>query len=467
MKQVIRFLDGVEIRGIDYMGRGKGHFKNKQVLIENALPGEVVDARVLRKHKGKLLGRTTKVHKAVADRTEPFCQHFELCGGCKWQHISYEKQLDYKADFVRQAFSKLEGIPLPEQQPVMAAPDTRYYRNKMEFSFSNKRWITAEEIESGKEITDLTGLGLHPAGAFDKVLDLKECFLQPEPSNSIRLAVKRFADEHNYTFFDQRQQEGLLRNLTIRTSTSGEILVIVSFYYEDEEKRKALLDFLLAEFPQISALFYVINDSKNDIITDMPIQHYHGKEFMEESLGDVRFKVGPISFFQTNSRQARNLYDVALDFAELSGEETVFDLYTGIGSIALYMAGKCKSILGIEYVPEAIEDAKKNAALNSITNCEFIAGDMKDILTPGYLEGRPVPDVVMTDPPRAGMHPKVAQTLRDCGAKRIVYISCNPQTQADDLLILSEKYNITHIQPVDMFPQTYHVENVVRLELKD
>lgn len=466
-REVIRELEEVTINRVDNHGRGVTRFKGKAALVENALPGEVVDARVFNKVKGKLLARTTKVYEASAHRTEPFCKHFELCGGCRWQHISYDEQLTYKQNLVRQAFDKLEGVPLPEFMPIIGAEKTKHYRNKMEFSFAAKRWLTMDEIQSGNEIQNITGLGFHPAGAFDKVIDLEECYLQPEPSNSIRLATKAFADANGYSFFDARQQEGYLRNLTIRNTAKGEVLIILSVFYEDKEKREALLDHLIKEFPQITAVFYVINDSKNDIITDMPIQHYHGDDHMLEWLGDVKFKVGPISFFQTNTSQAKVLYDVAMDFAEFKGDEVVYDLYTGLGSIALYAAKNCKSITGIEYIPEAIENAKENAALNGIDNCEFIAADMKDILTPAYFRSRPKPDVIITDPPRAGMHPKVVQAILSVEAPRIVYVSCNPNTQADDLLALSEKYRITKIQPVDMFPQTYHVENVVQLDLKD
>ena len=466
MGNVIRELNKVEILKLDTVGRGVAKFQGKAALIENALPGEVVDAKVVRKHKGKLLSRATKVYKASEFRVDPFCQHFENCGGCKWQHISYERQLQQKTFFVEEAFAKLEDIPLPEMKPILGADPTQGYRNKMEFSFSNKRWLTLDEIRSGEEITDLTGLGLHPAGAFDKVLDLKECYLQPEPSNSIRLAAKKYADEQGLTFFDQREQEGFLRNLTIRNTSKGEVLIILSVHHEDKEAREAFLDHLMEQFPQITSVFYVINDTRNDIITELPIQHYAGKDHMEEWLGDVKFKVGPISFFQTNTTQAKNLYDIAVDMAGLTGNEVVYDLYTGIGSIALYMAHLCKSITGIEYVEQAIDNAKENAQLNGIDNCEFIAADMKDILTPEYFAARPKPDVIVTDPPRAGMHPKVIKAILSVEAPCIVYVSCNPVTQADDLLALSEKYKVVDIRPVDMFPQTYHVENVVCLQLK-
>lgn len=463
---MIRELEKVTINRVDGHGRGVTRAQGKAALVENALPGEVVDAKVFNKVKGKLLARTTKVHEASKHRTTPFCKHFELCGGCRWQHISYAEQLVYKQNFVQDAFAVLDGIPLPAIQPIIGAEKTRYYRNKLEFSFSNKRWLSMEELQSEQAITNLTGLGFHPAGAFDKVIDLEECYLQPDPSNAIRLAVKAFADAHGYSFFDARNQEGYLRNITIRNNEAGDVLVILSVFFEDEPKRMAILDYLKTDFPQIKALFYVINDSKNDIITDMPIQHYAGADHLEMWLGEVKFKVGPISFFQTNTQQAKTLYDVAMDYADFTGNETVYDLYTGIGSIALYAAKRCKSITGIEYIPEAIENAKENARLNGITNCEFIAADMKDILTPEYFSQRPKPDVIITDPPRAGMHPKVVKSILSVEAPRIVYVSCNPATQATDLLGLSAKYRITQIQPVDMFPQTYHVENVVQLELK-
>ncbi|MDX2003486.1 MAG: 23S rRNA (uracil(1939)-C(5))-methyltransferase RlmD [Chitinophagales bacterium] len=466
IKNSYRELTGLSIIDIDPQGRGVAFHNGRKVLVENSLPGEQVDVKIVKKDKGVLIGRPYHFEKQSSARVNAPCIHFGICGGCKWQNISYTMQLECKSRFVSEAFKSLVGIPLPEQQPIIAAENTYYYRNKMEFSFGNKRWLTADEIPHRDNIASMNGLGLHPPGAFDKVLDIKECLLQPEPSNSIRLSMKQFAEEQGYEFFDLRDQVGFLRNLTIRTSSTGEVLVIVSFFREETKERVKVLEFLKSKFPQISSLHYVINSSKNDIITNETVVHYHGAAFITERMGDTVFKIGPKSFYQTNSVQAKKLYDTALELAALKGDEVVYDLYTGIGSIALYAAKHCQKVIGIEYVPEAIADAWENARLNGIENAEFMAGDMKDLLTPEFFLNRPRPDLIITDPPRAGMHPSVTQTLLAIAAPRIVYVSCNPLTQARDLKALCSKYQVKAIQPVDMFPQTYHVENVVLLQLK-
>jgi 23S rRNA (uracil1939-C5)-methyltransferase len=466
IKPNFKEIAALRIEDIDYQGRGTARYQNRDVRVENALPGEVVDVKIVRKDKGIFYGRTINFIEQSPARIMAPCIHFGVCGGCKWQNISYEMQLQCKTQFVHDAFKQLRGISYPEIRPIIPAGEQYFYRNKMEFSFGNRRWLTAGEIEHRDNPGSMNALGLHPPGAFDKVLDIKKCWLQPDPSNDIRLAVKQFAEDNGLDFFDLREQVGFLRNLTIRTSNMGEVLVILSVYREETESRIKLLNHLIQSFPSITSLHYVINSSKNDIITDQEVVHFHGTPYIKEQMGDVVFKIGPKSFFQTNSVQSKKLYDVAVDFAGLKGGEIVYDLYTGIGSIALYIARHCKHITGIEYIPEAIEDAWGNARLNGIDNCHFIAGDMKEILTPEYFQNKPRPDLIITDPPRAGMHPSVVSTLLSVAAKRIVYVSCNPLTQARDLKGLTAKYNITAIQPVDMFPQTYHVENVVQLELK-
>lgn len=457
-------IEQATIKGLDHQGRGKTNVDGKKVLVEKALPGEVVDAKVIRKLKGTFIARATKIQNPSKERVEPFCKHFGVCGGCKWQHINYSEQLKYKTQFVKDAFRDVTD--LPEMKPIIGSAQTKFYRNKMEFGFASKRWLTAEEIASGVPVTSFNGLGLHPPGGFDKILDLQECYLQADPSNAIRLEVKRYAEEQQLPFFDPRNQEGFLRQLTIRTTTTGEAMVILTVFEDKPELYKPLLDHLHATFPQIRSLFYVVNDTKNDMNQGKPLFHYWGEEYMTEQFGDVQFQIGPMSFFQTNPVQAKVLYDAAIEMADLQGTEEVYDLYTGLGSIALYIANRCKHVTGIEYVQEAIDHANANAELNGISNCTFIAGDMKDVLKPGYFKGKPKPDLIITDPPRAGMHPAVVKTLLEAEVPRIVYISCNPITQANDIALLQKKYEVKALQPVDMFPQTYHVENIALLELR-
>ena len=473
-KKQYRDLEGLEIRDIDHQGRGKALYDKRWFLVENALPGEVVDARVVRKDKGTHIARAHTFHKQSSVRIAARCRHFGICGGCKWQNVDYAAQLQFKAKFVADAFKTLPEGSYPEIKPIIGSEKDFYYRNKMEFSFASRKWLTANEMQDQPQ--SLNGLGLHPAGAFDKVLDLQECLLQPEPSNAIRLWVMRFAEENGYVFFDLRNQVGFLRNLTIRTTThTGELMVILSVFEENQPMRVKMLDAMLEAFPAITSLHYVINGGKNDVIYECDVIHYHGEPFMREKLGDITFKIGPKSFFQVNIPQAKKLYDITLEMAGLNTDENknfpakdhvVYDLYTGIGSIALYAASQCKQVIGIETIAEAIADAEENAKLNSITNCRFLAGDMKDILTADFLNNNPQPDIIITDPPRAGMHPSVVQAILHANAPRIVYVSCNPVTQARDLGPLLEKYKITAVQPVDMFPQTFHVECVVSLERK-
>ncbi len=410
---------------------------------------------------------TVKAYKKFSDdRVEPVCEHFNICGGCKLQHVPYSGQLAYKQKTVYDAFTRIAKVPVGEFLPILGAPQSEYYRNKMEFAFSNKRWLLPEEIgnTSISNVEDV--LGFHRPGAFDKIVDIKHCYLQGDPSNALRLGIKRMAIERDMPFFDLRVQTGMMRHVMFRTTSIGEVMVIVSFYQNDPEKIKNLLDAMIAEFPEITSLFYCINPKKNDYILDLEMVHYHGKETIEEVLRDVRFNIGPKSFFQTNSEQAGNLFNLVEEFAGLEGNENVYDLYTGIGSIALYIAHKCKQVVGIEEVGLAIEDAKRNMELNGIENAVFYAGDVRAILTKTFAEKHGKPDVLITDPPRAGMHPDVVKMLLQLEAPKIVYVSCNPATQARDLQLLHEKYDVIKVQPVDMFPHTHHVENIALLQLR-
>lgn len=466
MAEPIREILGLTIQGMDIHGRGWAKHNGRTVLVENALPGEVVDVHVYRKAKGELLARPTAMHQTSPERVAPTCKHFGVCGGCKWQNVGYQSQLMYKTQFVEKAFKQLQHLPLPAMRPIIPSDKLLHYRNKMDYGFTSRRWLTQAEMANGPVVDGLSGLGQHPSGAFDKILHLDECFLLEEPGNTLRLAVKQFADEQGIVYHDQRNRTGYLRQLILRNSSLGEWMVILMVGDADATDAKRILDFIEANFPQVKSLFYVINETVNDTIFGKEVVHYKGQPYINERLGEVMFRVGPLSFFQTNHAQAVKLYDVAAEMAQLKPHETVYDLYTGTGSIALYIAGKVKHVTGIELVPEAIEDAWDNARRNNITNVHFIAADMKDVIKKDYFKNLPKPDLLITDPPRAGMHPKVVDALLEAEIPRIVYVSCNPVTQATDLLGLSQKYRITAIQPVDMFPQTYHVENVVALELK-
>ncbi len=462
----LRILENVEITGIADKGKAVGRHGGKVVFVAGAVPGDLADVVVLRKKKGALQGEVEEMLRPSKDRVEPVCEHFGVCGGCKWQNLKYEAQLHHKRLRVEDVFTRIAKIPFPEIPPVIGAASSEYYRNKMEFSFSNKRWITNEEVEAKTVFEHRNALGFHRPRAFDKIVDVQHCHLQPDPSNAIRNTVRAFALNNDYTFFDIKEQKGLLRQLFVRTASTGEVMVIISFFYDDEEKRVALLDFIKERFPQITSLMYFINDKKNDSIFDLTPHHYAGNDFIYEELGHVKFKVGPKSFFQTNTAQAINLYNVIVDFADLKGTENVYDLYTGLGSIACYIADKCKKVVGIEEIEAAVKDAHENALLNKLDNVTFYAGDVKDMLDMSFVAKHDKPDLIITDPPRAGMHQTVIQTLLELAAPRIVYVSCNPATQARDLQLLDEDYKIVKIQPVDMFPHTHHIENVVLLEKK-
>lgn len=459
-------IEQLKLTGIADKGKSVGRdAEGRVVFVTQAVPGDVVDVLVKRKKKGFLEGVPVKYHHYSEDRIEPVCQHFGVCGGCKWQNLSYETQLRHKEETVKNAMQRIGKVDIGQELPILPAPQATFYRNKMEFAFSSKRWLTREEIESGISNQENV-LGFHPPGAFDKVIDLEKCWLQPEPSNTIRNGVKEIALEQGLDFFDSRANEGFLRHILIRTSSLGQVLVILSIYSDEQEKIRPFLDAILEAFPQITSLIYCINPKQNDFLLDLEMVTYHGKGYIEEALNHVRFKIGPKSFFQTNTQQACNLYDVVAEFAALEGHENVYDLYTGIGSIALYMAKDCRQVVGIEEVAAAIDDARENAALNNIDNAVFYAGDVKDVLSEAFALKHGKPDLLVTDPPRAGMHPAVVQLLLQLEAPKMVYVSCNPATQARDLQLLSEKYQVLKSRPVDMFPHTHHIENVALLALK-
>ena len=460
-----KFYENLAITNAGSEGKSIARIDGMVIMVEYAVPGDIVDARVILKKRSFETAVITKIISPSPDRVEAFCQHFGTCGGCKWQQMNYETQLKYKQQQVLDAFERIGKFEFPPLEPIIGSVKTRYYRNKLEYSFTDRRWLT--------QITDIgsltkaqnAGLGYHIPGRFDKVFDVDTCYLMDDLQNQIRNSIKEFCTLHDYDFFNLYGQTGLMRNLLLRNNLKGEWMLIVSFGYEDLEKRTALLDYIHISFPQITSLLYVINDKKNDTIHDLEIKVFSGDDFILENLEDLQFKIGAKSFFQTNTEQTLNLYSKTREFAQLTGNERVYDLYTGVGTIALFLAKHCKNIIGIEYVEQAIEDAHKNAALNHITNAAFFAGDMKDLLSKNFAETNGYPDVVITDPPRAGMHEDVIKQLMEMKPKRIVYVSCNPATQARDIALMTDHYRVTKVQPVDMFPHTHHVENIALLEL--
>lgn len=459
-------LEQIEILDIGAKGKAIARQNDMVIFVANVVPGDIVDIQVTRKKKNYLEGIPVTFHSYSEKRVKEFCEHFGTCGGCKWQNLSYEDQLYYKQKQVFDQLQRIGGLP-PEKlkmiHPILPSGKTTNYRNKLEFTFSNKCWLTKEEIESGKTITDQRALGFHIPTMLDKVLDIKKCYLQEDPSNDIRLAIKEYSIKKNLTYYDPRNHEGFLRNLIIRTSLTGEIMVIIIFSHDEKRKREDLLKFVSGEFPQITSLFYIINPKFNDTITDQEVKLFKGKDHIFEQMEDLVFKIGPKSFYQTNSEQAYRLYKVVLEYAQLTGKEMVYDLYTGIGTIAIYLAKSAKRIIGIEQIPEAVEDAKNNCELNKTNNVRFFTGDIKDILTPDFVAKNGLPEVVILDPPRTGIHKKAIVNIKKVNPSRIVYVSCNPATQARDISLLSDLYEVTQIQPVDMFPHTHHVENVVAL----
>jgi len=456
----------VEITGIADKGRAVGRYNEKVVFVEGAVPGDVVDVRVIKRKSGFDIATVIHFHKYSPDRIEPFCDHFAECGGCSWQNLAYETQLLHKQTTVENAMKRIGKVDIATLLPIVGANPTTFYRNKMEYTFSNNRWITQKEVDKGAEITHRKALGFHKPGGFNKIIDIHHCHLQPDPSNAIRNGVRDFAIENDFEFYDIQTHTGLLRNLMMRITTTGDVMVLFSFFKNDEEKIQEILDFTTKTFPEVTSLYYVVNPKKNDFVLDLDFSFHSGKEYITERFKETEFRIGPKSFFQTNSNQGVVLYDKIVEFAELQGDENVYDLYTGIGSIALYVAKSCKQIVGIEEIEAAITDAKENAKINNIDNAIFYAGDVKDILTKEFIAKHDKPDVLITDPPRAGMHPKVVDMLLELEAPKIVYVSCNPATQARDLNLMKEKYDVVKMQPVDMFPQTYHIENIALLQLK-
>lgn len=464
MKEQI--IENLEIIDAGAEGKAVGKWEGLTIFVPYVIPGDVVDVKIFKKKKGYAEGYLLKIVKGSPDRVNPMCSHFGLCGGCKWQCMSYEKQLFYKQKQVSDNFRHLGKFDYPPLLPIIPSEKEYYYRNKLEFTFTNRRWLDEADMKMQESGTiEPRGLGFHIPGKFDKILDITHCFLQENPSNEIRLTVKEYSLGKNLTFYNTRLHEGFLRNLLIRTSSTGEVMVIVVFG-ENLAEIEPLLDLLAARFPEITSLQYVVNTKLNDSITDLDIICYRGNPFIMEKMEDLDFKIGPVSFYQTNSEQAYRLYQVARDFAAITPDDVVYDLYTGIGTIANFVAHKAKKVVGIEYVESAIRDAEENSLINNIQNTHFFAGDMAKVLNSEFIATHGQPDIVITDPPRAGMHTKVIEQLLETAPKRIVYISCNPATQARDITLLAEKYSVTRVQPVDMFPHTQHVENVALLELK-
>lgn len=469
-KKPLPLFENVAVTGIAAEGRAIARVDDLVIFVPFVVPGDVVDIQVTRKKNKYCEGEAVNIHRHSEDRTEPFCKYFGVCGGCRWQNLIYDKQLAWKQQIVKDALQRIGKVELPEFLPIIGSGKTNEYRNKLEFGFSNKRWLTKEEISRDVTYDNMNAVGFHVPGAFDKIIDIDDCKLMDDIQNRLRNDIREYAFKNGLSFFDIRKQEGLLRNLMIRKCDTGETMLLVQFHYEKpEEKAKAmaLLTHLQQTFPELTSLVYVNNLKCNDTFGDLEVKTFCGRDYIYEQMEDLRFKIGAKSFFQTNTSQALKLYNVVRDFAALTGKEFVYDLYTGTGTIANFVARRARKVIGIEYVPEAIEDAKVNAELNNIENTLFLAGDMREILTPEFITEHGAPDVIITDPPRAGMHKDVIDTIIKTRAKKIVYVSCNPATQARDLALLDEMYKVEAIQPVDMFPQTQHVENVCLLVLKN
>ncbi len=457
-------IEGLEITAPAAEGKSVGRYNDIVVFVPMTVPGDVVDVQIRVKRRRYMEGYVVNYVKRSSMREEPFCEHFGVCGGCKWQNLPYTEQLRFKQQQVEDQLTRIGKIELPPISPILGSAKTRFYRNKLEYTFSPKRWKTYEEIASGNEIDDAPALGFHIPEKFDKILDIENCYLQPEPSNSIRLFIKQFCTDNGYGFHNIREHTGLMRNLVIRTASTGETMVILVVAQNDTEKLERLADALMERFgDSITSLMYMVNDKLNDSTGDLEAFTLRGKDHIIEDMEGLKFKVGPKSFYQTNSAQAYELYKVAREAAELTGNETVYDLYTGTGTIANFVARQCRKVVGVEYVPEAIEDARYNSSLNGIDNTVFYAGDMKDVLNDSFIEANGQPDIVILDPPRAGVHEDVIDTILRAAPRRIVYVSCNPATQARDIALLDAHYKVDSVQPVDMFPHTQHVENVVKL----
>ena len=466
-KKVLPLLEQVKITGVAAEGKALARVDDLVVFVPYVVPGDVVDLQVRRKKHSYAEAEAVRFHEYSTERSEPFCKHYGICGGCKWQCLAYEHQLKYKQQQVVDALTRIGKVELPEITPILGSEEIREYRNKLEFTFSNKRWLTWDEVSAGVSYDNMNALGFHIPGAFDKVLDIEECHLMQGLNNRLRNGIREFAMKENIPFFDLRSQTGVLRNMMLRLSTTGEVMLLIQAKVTCDDEMKQLekvLQFVADEFAEVTSLLYVVNNKCNDTFGDLEVVTFKGTDVIYEEMEGLRFKVGPKSFYQTNSRQAYNLYKVTRDFAGLTGDEVVYDLYTGTGTIANFVAKKAKKVIGIEYVEDAILDARVNAELNGFGNMTFFAGDMKDILTRDFIDEHGRPDVIITDPPRAGMHNDVIDTILFAAPKRIVYVSCNPATQARDLQLLDKDYKVMAVQPVDMFPHTHHVENVVLLE---
>jgi 23S rRNA (uracil1939-C5)-methyltransferase len=436
----------------------------KVIFIPNVVPGDVVDVQTFKKRKAFYEGKAVKFHELSEHRIEPICEHFGVCGGCKWQNMKYSQQLFYKQNEVKNHLQRIGKIELPEFEPILGSEKQFFYRNKMEFSFSNSRWLTEKEIENTEDLGNRNALGFHIPKMWDKILDINKCHLQEDPSNAIRNEIRAFANENGLTFFNPRAHEGLLRTLMLRTASTEEIMVLIQFFEDDKANRELILDHIYEKFPQITSLQFVVNNKANDTLYDTNIQLYKGRDYILEEMEGLKFSINAKSFYQTNSDQAYELYKITRDFAGLTGNETVYDLYTGTGTIAQFVSKRAKKVIGVESVPEAISDAKANAKRNEITNCEFFVGDMKVVFNERFIAQHGKPDVIITDPPRDGMHKDVIEQILKIEPQKVVYVSCNSATQARDLALMDEKYKVTRVRPVDMFPQTHHVENVVLLE---
>jgi 23S rRNA (uracil1939-C5)-methyltransferase len=469
-KKELPLLEQVTILDVAAEGKAIAKVNDLVIFVPYVVPGDVVDLQIKRKKNKYAEAEAVKFHKYAEKRAVPFCQHYGVCGGCKWQVLPYEEQIRYKQKEVENNLRRIGKIELPEISPIIGSAKTQFYRNKLEFTFSNKRWLTTKEVQEDVKYDQMNAVGFHIPGAFDKVLAIEKCWLQDDISNRIRNAVRDYTYEHDYSFINLRDHEGMLRNIIIRTSSTGELMVIVVCKIVEEREMqlfKQLLQFIADSFPEITSLLYIVNNKCNDTINDLDVMVFKGKDHMFEEMEGLKFKIGPKSFYQTNSEQAYVLYKVARQFAGLTGKELVYDLYTGTGTIANFVSRQARQVIGIEYVPEAIEDAKVNSEINGISNTQFYAGDMKDILTNDFIAQHGRPDVIITDPPRAGMHQDVVDVILNAEPERIVYVSCNPATQARDLQLLDVKYKVMAVQPVDMFPHTHHVENVVLLQKRN
>lgn len=464
-KKSLPFFENIEITDLAAEGNAIARIENKVLFVPQAIPGDIIDVQITRKKSSFMEGRMVSLKKPSSLRIEPFCEHFGVCGGCKWQHLPYEEQLKWKQKQVEDSLQRIGHVEIGKTNPILPSENTRFYRNKLEYTFSENRWLPKEMLD-GENFVREPGAGFHIPGMFDKVLDINYCYHQTDPSNEFRLALRKFLLDNNLSFFHLRNKEGLLRNLIIRNTSIGEWMLVVAFGSDNQNEITQVMDFLSKQFPNITSLMYVINTKMNDTINDLDVQLFAGRDHIIEEMEGLKFKIGPKSFFQTNSLQAYHLYEKTRRMAGLTGNEIVYDLYTGTGTIANFVAKQAKKVIGIEYVPEAIEDAKENSKLNNISNTTFFAGDMKDVLTADFIATHGTPDVIITDPPRAGMHPDVVKAILFASPNKIIYVSCNPATQARDLQLLSEKYIVAEIQPVDMFPHTHHVENVACLVKK-